>query len=148
MSVKGKKILSNIVYYTLIVMALVFSAFFVFALAVKDVAMWTKVLYFVWIGITIATLIFDIICTTTRNNKHISGLIIYVLSIIAVVLALVLYFVNTGATGLATDYFNLFISISFLSLLTTGFTIASWVIGENLVEHSVSYDKLKNKIEK
>ncbi len=146
MSVKDKRILSTIVYYTLIALALVNVGFFIFALVVKDVVMWAKVIYFIWSGLVIGVLIFDIICTSSHEAKAISGWIVYILSVLAVIMAVILYVINAGADGLATDYFNLFISISLISLMTTGYMIASWCVGEKLVEHATSEDELNAKI--
>jgi hypothetical protein len=49
---------------------------------------------------------------------------------------------NTGMAGLATEFFNLFISVSLISLFTTGFMIATWCVGESKVEHRTSTEKL------
>ncbi len=145
MSVNSKKILSIIVYYTLAVLALASAGFFAYALAIKDVALWAKIIYFVWVGVLAGTVIFDIICTSTGEAKAISGLIVYVLSVLAVIMACILYFVNSGVGGLATEFFNLFISISIISLMTTGYTIATWCVGESLVEHTTAEEKIKER---
>ncbi|MGN0787908.1 MAG: hypothetical protein ACI4L6_02465 [Candidatus Onthoplasma sp.] len=145
MSVNNKKILSIIVYYTLAGLTLLFSGFFIFCLIAKDVALWAKIVYFVWIGFVIGEIIFDIICTSAGEAKQISGLIAYVLSLLAVAMAVVLYIINAGKTGLATDYFNLFISISLVSLFTTGFMIGTWVVGEGLVEHTSAEKKIQQR---
>ena len=68
----------------------------------------------------------------------VSGVIVYVLSILAVAMACILYFANTGMAGLATEFFNLFISVSLISLITTGFLIGTWAVGENRVEHTTT----------
>ena len=138
MSVNSKKKLSAIVYYTLAGLALIMAGFFTYCLIVKDVVMWAKVIYFIWIGFVVGVIIFDIIATSTGEGKMVSGLIIYILSILSVVMAGLLYFVNVGPAGLATEFFDLFISISFVSLITSGFMIATWCVGESLVEHATA----------
>ncbi len=130
MSVSNKKLLSTIAYYTLIVLSILNAGFFIYALMVKDVAMWAKVIYIIWSVVVIAVAIYDVICTRARKSKFVSGLIIYVLSILAVVMACILYFINSGVDGLATDFYNIFLSVSILSLMTTGYLIASWCVGE------------------
>lgn len=147
MSVSNKKLLSTIVYYTLIVLSILNAGFFIYALMVKDVAMWAKVIYIIWSVVVIAVAIYDMICTRARKSKFVSGLIIYVLSILAVVMACILYFINSGVDGLATDFYNIFLSVSILSLMTTGYLIASWCVGEAKVEHDSATDEL-DKIEK
>ena len=146
MSVSNKKLLSTIAYYTLIVLSILSSAFFIYALTVKDVVMWAKVIYFIWAAVVIVVAIYDVICTRAGRSKFISGLIIYVLSILAVIMACVLYFIKTGVDGLATDFFNIFISVSILSLMTTGYLIASWCVGEAKVEHESAEDEIDQRV--
>ncbi|MBE7076396.1 MAG: hypothetical protein E7374_00700 [Clostridiales bacterium] len=145
MSITNKAGLSKIVYYSLAILTVLCSAWFVFALLARDLTMWAKVVYFVWTGLVIGAVIFDVICTMTSENKIISGLIVYVLSILAVVMAAILYMMNTTKAGLAVDFFNLFISVSLISLITTGFLIATWCVGERLVTNTKTNDKIEGK---
>ena len=143
MSVRNKRMLSNIVYYTLAILTLCSVAFFLYCLTVRGVAMWAKVVYYIWSGAVVGIVIFDIICTNSREAKTVSGLVIYILSVAAVLMACILYFVNSGFGALASDLFMMFISVSILSLMTTGYLIATWCVGESLVEHAVSEDEIK-----
>ncbi len=144
MSVGNKKTMSTVVYYTLAAITLAFAGFFIYALLVKDVAMWARVIYFIWVGFVVGVVIFDIICSSNGEGKTLAGFVIYVLSLLALIMAIILYFANTGTAGLATGFFNLFISISLISLFTTGFMIATWVVGEHLLEHSTENKELEN----
>lgn len=143
MSVTNKKILSIVVYYTLAVLALLSAGFFLYVNIIKDVALWAKIIYFVWIGFVIGEVIFDIICTSTGEAKTISGMIVYILSVLSVIMACVLYFINTTRTGLNPDFINLFTSIAIVSLMTSGFLIATWCTGEALVEHATAENSMK-----
>lgn len=145
MSVENKRKLSTIVYYTLAVLTLIFAGFFGFALVVRDVAMWAKVVYFIWIAIVVAAVIFDIMCTINNEGKTIVGLVVYVLSLLAILMAAILYFMNTTRNGLAFDFFNIFISVSLISLITTGFLIAMWCVGEHLVENRTAAKEISNQ---
>lgn len=145
MSIEKKKILSIIVYYTLAILAVLSAGFFLYCCIVRDVVLWAKIVYFVWIGLVIGTIIFDVICTTNGEAKEISGLIVYILSLLSVIMACILYFLNVTRTGLATDFFNLFLSVSIVSLMTSGYMIATWCVGENLVEHTTSQDEIQAK---
>lgn len=145
MGVENKRKLSTIVYYTLAIMTVVFAGFFGYALIVRDLAMWAKIVYFVWIAIVIGAVIFDVICTSNNEGKTIVGLVVYVLSILAVVMAGILYFINVGRTGLVVNFFNLFLSVSLLSLITTGFLIATWCVGEKIVEYRTVAKEIKNQ---
>lgn len=138
MSVNGKRTLSSIVYYTLAVLTLLASAFFIYCLSIKDVVGWARIVYYIWTAVVIGVTIFDVICTNSGEGKFVSGVIVYVLSILAIAMACILYFANSGMEGLATEFFNLFISVSLISLITTGFLIATWSVGENRVEHSTT----------
>lgn len=144
MSVGNKKTLATVVYYTLAALAIISSGFFTYALVIRDVAMWAKVVYFIWIAAVFGVVIYDIICTRNGEGKTTAGFIIYVLSLLAIIMAVILYFMNSGVAGLATSFFNLFISISFISLMTTGYMIATWCVGESLIEHSTSNKELEN----
>lgn len=133
MSLENKRKLATIVYYTLAVMTVVFAAFFGFALVVRDLAMWAKVVYFIWIAIVIGAVIFDIMCTMANDRKTLVGWVVYIVSILAVAMATILYFMNVTKTGIVLNFFNLFLSVSLLSLITTGFLIATWCVGERIV---------------
>ena len=124
-----RKYSSAIIYYTLAILALASAAFFIYVLSVRDVAMWAKVIYYIWSGLVIGVIIFDIICTNSGEGKFVSGAIVYVLSILAVIMACIVYAINSGATGLTTDFFNLFLSVSVVSLMTSGYMIATWFAG-------------------
>ena len=138
MSVENKRKLSTIVYYTLAILTVIFAGFFGYALIVRNIAMWAKVVYFIWIAVVIGAVIFDIICTGNNEGKTLVGLVVYVLSILAVIMAGILYFMNVTRTGIVLNFFNLFLSVSLLSLITTGFLIATWCVGERLVENRTS----------
>ena len=145
MSVNSKRILSIIVYYTLAVMALLSAGFFVYTLAVRGVALWARIIYFIWAGLTIAAVIFDIICTSTGEAKTISGLIVYVLSVVMAIMGVVYYFVSAASSGLPVDIFNLYLTVALVSIATTGYMIATWVVGENLVTRSSQEIEIKSK---
>lgn len=145
MSLNNKRTLSMIVYYTLAILAILASAFFVYCLTVKEVVLWARIIYFIWVGLVIGAIIYDIVCTTTGEGKQMSGFVIYVLSLLAVIMTCILYFVNSSATGLAVSFFNLFISVSIISLITTGFMIATWCVGEKLVENATAREEMIRK---
>lgn len=143
MSVENKRMLSTVVYYTLAIMTIVFAAFFGYALIVRNLAMWAKVVYFIWIAGVVGAVIFDIICTSNNEGKTLVGFVVYILSILAVIMAAILYFMNATRTGLVLNFFNLFLSVSLLSLITTGFLIATWCVGEKIVTHRTAEKEIK-----
>lgn len=145
MSVNSKKILSRIVYYTLAVLAVASAAFFIYCLNVRAVAMWAKIIYYIWSGLLIAVVIFDIICTSSGEAKQVSGLMVYILSVLAVVMSIILYVVNSGFSPLAADLFTMFVSVSIVSLMATGYLIATWCVGESLVEHASAEHEIRER---
>lgn len=145
MSVNSKKILSIIVYYTLAALALATAGFFIYTLVLRTLPMWAEVIYYIWIACVIGVVIYDIYCTSSRKGKQISGLIIYVLSVLSVIVSIILYFVTAGMNGLDMTIFPVFLSVALISLMATGFMIATWCVGESLVEHKVAEDKIRER---
>ena len=138
MSVSNKKRLCEIVYFTLAVLAVLSSIFFVVTLSRSAVPAWARIVYFIWIGLIIGAVVFDVVCTRTHEGKFVSGIVIYVLSILSVIVPVVLYFMNSNNTGIFPDFFTIFISVAIMSFITVGFTIATWVVGESMVEHETA----------
>lgn len=145
MSVSSKKTLSQISYYTLTILAVLSSAFFVISLVRSTVPTWARVVYFIWIGLIIGAVVFDIVCTRTHEGKFISGMIIYILSILSIIVPVVLYFMNSNNMGILPDFFNVFISVALMSFITVGLTIATWMVGESLVEHATAEIEIDRK---
>ena len=87
--------------------------------------------------------IFDFICTRSGEGKFVSGLLVYVLSVLSVAMACILYFVNSGFMPLSADFFTVFISVSIVSLMVSGYLIATWCVGESLVEHATAQNELR-----
>lgn len=135
MSVESKRKLSTICYYTLAILTFAVACLFGYALIIRRVAMWARVVYFIWLAVVLATVVFDVVCTHNNRGKEVTGLIVYVLSILSLIVAAILYFSNAGINGLVDNLFNMFISVSLLSVTVTGFLIATWIVGESLVEH-------------
>ena len=145
MSVFNKKVLSIIVYYTLVILAIGAGAFFVFAVMINGLPLWAKIIYYVWVGLLVGAVIFDIICTCTHQAKTISGFIIYVLSVMAVAMTILLYLLNATTAGINPDFMQTYMSTSILSLITTGYMIATWCVGESVVEHATANKEIADK---
>ncbi len=145
MSVSNKKTLSQISYFTLAILAVLSSVFFINSLARSTVPMWARVTYYIWIGLMVGVVLFDIVCTKTREGKFISGMVVYVLSILSVIVPIILYFMNSDKTGLIPEFFNVFITVSLFSFMTVGLTIATWFVGESLVEHETAEIKIERR---
>lgn len=145
MSVFNKKVLSIIVYYTLVVLAIGAGAFFVFAVMINGLPLWAKIIYYAWVGLLIGAVVFDIVCTCTHQAKTISGFIIYVLSVLAAAMTILLYLLNATTAGIEPTFMQTYMSTSILSLITTGYMIATWCVGESVVEHATANKEIDQK---
>jgi hypothetical protein len=147
MTIKGKKVLSIITYYTLFGIAILMAALSIlFVLNRAEIPMWAKVLYTLWSCAVIGTLIFDIVCTTTKRMKFIAGIIVYVLSIVSIVVTAILYLTNATLTaGLTAVFMPVFTGVAAIILSTTIYMIATFIVGEALVEHKSALKSIKDK---
>lgn len=145
MEVKEKRILSIICFYTLIGLAILMAGGFVVALAFRTFPLWAKIVYITWAGLVIATVIFDIVCTATNSMKFISGLMIYVLSMLAIAMSVVVYLIYTTRTGLQVDINSVYMLAVAMSYATSLFLIAEFIVGENLIEHNTTQKSLRQK---
>ena len=146
MSVKGKKILSIITYYTLFGIAVLMAAMTVLFVINRLVPAWAKVLYVLWACAVVGTLIFDIVCTSRKRMKFISGILVYVLSIISIIVTAILYLVSAGlTTGLTSIFMPVYVGIAAVVLSTTIYMIATFIVGEAVVEHKSALKSMKEK---
>lgn len=146
MSIKGKKILSIITYYTLFGIAVIMAAMSILYTITRALPMWAKVLYVLWACAVIGTLIFDIVCTSTKRMKFISGIIVYVLSIISVIVTAILYLVRAGlTTGLTTTFMPIYTGVAAIILSTSIYLIATFIVGESVVEHASAIKSVRQK---
>ena len=147
MTIKGKKVLSIITYYTLFGIAILMASLSIlFVLNRAEMPMWAKVLYTLWSCVVIGTLIFDVICTTTKRMKFISGIIVYVLSIVSIVVTAILYLTNASLTaGLTAVFMPVFTGAAAIILSTTIYMIATFIVGEAVVEHKSALKSIKDK---
>lgn len=146
MSLRGKKILSVITYYTLLTIGIIMAALAILYVTNRLLPMWAKVLYVLWSCAVIGALIFDIVCTSIRRMKFTSGIIIYVLSIISIIVTAILYLVRSSLTaGLTATFVPIFTGVAAIILSTTIYMIATFIVGESVVEHASSIKSVKDK---
>ena len=120
MSEESKKILATIVYFTLAALAIASAGFFIFALVAKALPMWAEVIYYIWSGLVIGAIVFDI-------------------------MSIILYIRNATRTGLVADFMWLYLTASVISLMTTGYMIATWCVGQSQVQHSSNTQKIAER---
>lgn len=146
MNINGKKILSIITYYTLFAIAIVMAASTIVYTGNRGLPTWASILYILWSCVVIGVLIFDIVCTSTKRMKFIAGIIVYVLSIVAIIVTAVLYLVNAGlTTGLTSIFMPIYVGTATLVLSTTIYMIATYIVGEAVVEHASAMKSISRK---
>ena len=146
MTIKGKKVLSIIAYYTLFSIAILMASLSILFILNRVMPMWAKVLYTLWSCAVIGALIFDVVCTTTKRMKFISGIIIYVLSIVSIVVTAILYLTSASLTaGLTAVFMPVFTGVAAIILSTTIYMIATFIVGEAVVEHKTALKSIKDK---
>ena len=103
MSVSNKKMLSTIVYFTLAVLSLLSAAFFIYTISVREVVGWARVIYYVWAALVVLTIILDIMFSRSGENKVVTGISVYILSLLAIAMTCILYFVNVNKDSVANE---------------------------------------------
>lgn len=134
MQIDQKKVLLNITYYTLIGLSLLTSALFILKVAFGNFPMYIKIIYFIWSGLLILYIAFDVFCTIRRVLKFVSGIILFVLALICVIMAVDVFFMQgvsfRTVTNLEVTYF-INMSLSFLPVYLSFF---AFIFGEKIVE--------------
>ncbi len=144
MDIKKKKILSVITYYTLFAISIIMACLAILFVINRGLPMWAKVLYVLWSCAVIGVLIFDVVCTSTKHMKFISGIMVYVLSIVSIIVTAILYLVRSGlTTGLTETFMPIYIGIAAIILSTSIYMIATFIVGEAVVEHATARKSIK-----
>ena len=146
MSLRGKKILSTITYYTLFAIAIIMAAMSILFIVNRALPMWAKVLYVLWACVVIGTLVFDIVCTSMKRLKFISGILVYVLSIVSIIVTVILYLVSASLTaGLTAAFMPIYTGTAAIIMATTIYMIATYIVGESVAEHASAIKSVKEK---
>lgn len=135
MELGHKKVLLNMVYYTLIATMIAFVVFLLVSLGNATIAEWERVCFYIVIGLLVAVTIYDIICTCMRREKYIAGIILYVISIALVVLTLIVFALNASNGRLILDISERFFRIILFSYIIDAIAIAIFCIGEGLINN-------------
>lgn len=128
-----KRVLLNMAYFTLIGLAIVSCVLFILRISFSNLPLYIKILYYIWAGALILNLSFDIVCTIQKRMKFISGIIMFVLTLLGVVMAVDVFFMQgvtfKAITSLEITYF-INISLSFMPLYLG---IFAYIFGEKIV---------------
>ncbi|MGN0961532.1 MAG: hypothetical protein ACI4PF_04970 [Christensenellales bacterium] len=128
-----KKVLLNVVYYTLIAAMVAFEVFFMISLANASMAVWEKVCYYILAGLLVGVIIYDIICTCMHTQKYVSGFILYGITVAVIVLSLVVMALNSANGRLLLDISERFFRIILFSYIINAFAVLIYCTGEKLI---------------
>lgn len=110
----------------------------------RGLPMWAKVLYTLWSCAVIGALVFDVVCTSIKRMKFVSGIIVYILSVVSVIVTAILYLVRAGiSTGLTTAFMPIFAGTAAIILSTSIYLVATFIVGEAVVEHATARKSIK-----
>ena len=138
MELKEKKILQSILYYFSIALTIIASVFFMITLAARGTMMYARVVYYIWTAVLIVTLLFDIMCTMMHRFKFITGIVLFVLAILSIVMGIIIYFdLSAGAMLVATNI-GLFNRLAVYSFVLIGMSVFTFIAGEFLTQ---SYER-------
>lgn len=133
-----KKVLYNVVYYSLIAVMVAFEVFFMISLANANMALWEKVCYFVLAGLLVGVVVYDIVCTCLHSQKYIAGFILYGLTLATIALSLVVMAVNSGSGRLLLDISERFFRLILISYLINVLAILVFTTGEKLIVNTTN----------
>lgn len=128
-----KKVLYNVVYYSIIAVMVAFEVFFMISLANASMALWEKVCYFVIAGLLVGVVVYDIVCTCLHSQKYIAGFILYGLTLATIALSLVVMAVNSANGRLLLDISERFFRLILFSYLINVLAILVFTTGEKLI---------------
>ena len=133
MSANAKKILANLVYYTLIGVMVALVVFFVIMLASRRMELYFQIPYYIICGLLVGVVVFDIICTVMHRNKYISAFILYGITLLTIAMSFVAYGLIATNGVVAINLLGKLISLIALSYAINAFAIIIFAIGEYMV---------------
>lgn len=128
-----KRILLSMAYYTLIGLGVLFSVLFVLRVAFSTLPLLIQIIYYVWALVLVITLFYDVYCTMKHRMKYYAGLIFFVLTLLCVIMAIVVFFVQ-GITFrlITTSEVTYFINMT-LSFIPIKLGIFAFLFGEKII---------------
>ena len=130
-----KKVLLNIVYYSLIAVMVAFVVFFMITLSNASMAEWERVCYYILAAALVLVVIYDIICTNRRTQKYTVGLVLYVVTMLVVILSLIVFALNSTNGRLLIDISERFNRIILFSYLINALAVLIFITGQKQVQN-------------
>lgn len=129
MDLTAKKVLVNLFYYSLAFLIVLFSVLFMVLIGTKTLATYQMIIYYIWAGIAIAVVVFEVFASMRNRYKLVVGLIIYGLTFLCLLVGFIVYAAlqtNGIIPAASLDvfsvliYFSLAISIALITLFVLG----------------------------
>lgn len=132
MEVNQKKGLLTIAYYSTAILTIVLSILFMIAMGNKEVAMWQRVIYYIWSIILILVILCDMMASCKNQHKFVVGLAITGLAFLCLIVGIIVYATtNTNGVIPFTSAYPFAIVIGF-SVALTILAIVTFCTGEKL----------------
>ena len=128
-----KKVLLNVVYYSLIAVMVAFVVFFLISLSNASMAAWERTIYYVLTIALVLVIVYDIICTCMHREKYISGFILYGITMAVIVVSLIILAMNSADGRLLLDISERFFRLILMSWFINVLAILIYCTGEKLV---------------
>ncbi len=138
MDASNKKILLTIAYWSMAVLTIVFSILFLIAMPNMQVAMYQRVVYYIWTILLMLTIIADVAATKMKNYKFIVALVIGALAFLCLLVGTIVY------AGMSIDWMvpfyalGRFFTVVGFSVVLTIMAIVTSVVGETMIELDVA----------
>ena len=143
MLAKQKNILLAITYYTLATITICFSVLFMVFLASQTTALYQQIMYYILSSLVVLLVALDIIFTVIKSNKFVSGILIFVLTLVTICMGCVLYMLMQVDFAIPTANLFSYIGMMALSYLTTIMLIVLFCVGESMITNSTRISKRK-----
>ena len=138
MDVSNKKTLLIIAYWSMVVLTIAFSVLFLVVMPYMQVAMYQRVVYYIWTILLMITVLSDVVATKLKNYKFVVALVIGGLAFLCLLVGVIVY--AGMSIGWAIPYyaFGRFLTVVGFSVILTIMTIVTSVIGETMIELDVA----------
>ena len=146
MSIRSKKVLSLLSYYTLFIIATIMAIATILFVLNRELPTWATVVYVIWACAVILTLAFDIYFSLIKRMKFCTGLSVYILSVASIIVTAILYVTSSTLTaGLTSTFMPIYAGVAAVVLSTSVYMIATFIVGESVVEHKSALKSIKEK---
>lgn len=129
-----KKTLLNIVYYSTIAVMVAFVVFLFLSLAGANLATWERIMFYILVGALAGVVVYDVVCTCIHNEKYISGLILYVITMLVVIFTLIVFALNSGSIRLFIDISERFFRLILLTYIINALAVVIYCVGQSLIK--------------